>query len=179
MKRRSCTSKKSVSAKKTVALLDSFETLDAIFRRLEQIYKQPACYAVEAMRPFQNQKLKADTDCVGLELAYQKIVKVLREAEKFGQSYSLSGPEYVWRMTSTLSQQEIGLWKGFKRQNANRYNSELHCFYDFSQDRLEFWADLADEARAMSVHQGAAPAAKPAGGNGSDGHKSCRDDRRG
>ena len=53
-------------------------------------------------------------------------------------------------MTSTLSQQEIGLWKGFKRQNANRYNSELDCFYDFSQDRLEFWSDLADEARAMS-----------------------------
>ena len=66
-------------SKKTVALLDSFETLNAIFRRLEQIYKQPACYAVEAMRPFQNQKLKADTDCVGLELAYQKIVKVLRK----------------------------------------------------------------------------------------------------
>ena len=38
-------------SKKTVALLDSFETLDSIFRRLEQIYKQPACYAVEAMRP--------------------------------------------------------------------------------------------------------------------------------
>ena len=119
-------------SKKTVALLDSFETLDGIFRRLEQIYKQPACYAVEAMRPFQNQKLKADTDCVGLELAYQKIVKVLREAEKLDQSYSLAGPEYVWRMTSTLSQQEIGLWKGFKRQNANQYNSELHCFFDFS-----------------------------------------------
>ena len=51
-------------SKKTVALLDSFETLDSIFRRLEQIYKQPACYAVEAMRPFQNQKLKADTDAV-------------------------------------------------------------------------------------------------------------------
>ena len=58
---------------------------------LEQIYKQPACYAVEAMRPFQNQKLKADTDCVGLELAYQKIVKVLREAKKLDQSYSLAG----------------------------------------------------------------------------------------
>ena len=163
-------------SKKTVALLDSFESLDEIFTRLEQIYRQPACYAVEAMRPFQNQKLKADTDCVGLELAYQKIVKILKETEKLDQSYSLAGPEYVWRMTSTLSQQEIGLWKGFKRQHANRYNSELHCFLDFSQDRLQFWADLADEARAMATHQGTAPAAKPAGG--SDGHKSRRDDRR-
>ena len=33
-------------SKKTVILLESFETLDCIFRRLEQIYKQPACYAV-------------------------------------------------------------------------------------------------------------------------------------
>ena len=31
-------------SKKTVTLLDSFETLDSIFQRLEQIYKQPACY---------------------------------------------------------------------------------------------------------------------------------------
>ena len=45
-------------SKKTDTLLDSFETLDSILRRLEQIYKQPACYAVEAMKPFQNQKLK-------------------------------------------------------------------------------------------------------------------------
>ena len=28
-------------SKKTVTLLESFETLDSIFRRLEQIYKQP------------------------------------------------------------------------------------------------------------------------------------------
>ena len=56
-------------SKKTVILLESFETLDSIFRRLEQIYKQPACYAVEAMKPFLNQKLKADNDAVGLEMA--------------------------------------------------------------------------------------------------------------
>ena len=31
----------------------------------------------------------------------------------------------------------------------------------------------------MSAHQGAAPVAKPAGGNGSDGHKSRKDDCRG
>ena len=131
------------------------------------------------MRPFQNQKLKADTDAVGLELSYHKIVKVLRDAQKLDQAYSLSGPKYVWRMTSTLSQQEIGLWKGFKRQHANRYNSELESFNDFSQERLEFWSDLADEARAMSAHHGAAPVAKPAGGSDSEGHKSRKDDRRG
>ena len=91
---------------------------------------------------------------VGLEIAYQKIVKVLRERPiKLGSGpYSLAGPEYVWRMTSTLSQHEIGLWKEFKRQNASRYDSEFNCFFDFSQDRLEYWSDLADEARAMSVH---------------------------
>ena len=98
-------------SKKTVALLDSFDTLDSIFRRLERIYKQPACFAVEVMKPFQNQKLKADNDAVGLEIAYQKIVKVLRETIKLDQVRSLAGPEYVWRMTSTLSQHEIGLWK--------------------------------------------------------------------
>ena len=110
-------------------------------------------------------------------LLIRKLLKYLREAEKLNQSYSLAGPEYVWRMTSTLSQQEIGLWKGFKRQNANNYDSELLCFFDFSQDRLEFWADLADEARAMAIHQGTAPAAKPAGGS-DGGHKSRKDDRR-
>ena len=35
-------------SKKTVTLLECFETLDSIFRRLEQIYKLAACYAVEA-----------------------------------------------------------------------------------------------------------------------------------
>ena len=101
-------------SKKTVILLESFETLDSIFRRLEQIYKQPACYAVEAMKPFLNQKLKADNDAVGLEMAYQTNFRVLRETKKLDQVRSLSGPEYVWRMTATLSQLELGLWKGFK-----------------------------------------------------------------
>ena len=83
--------------------------MDSIFHRLEQVYKQPACYAVEAMKPFQYQELKADNDAVGLEIAYQKIVKVLRETKKLDQVRSLSGPEYVWRMTATLSQLELGL----------------------------------------------------------------------
>ena len=157
-------------SKKTVALLDSFDTLDSIFRRLERIYKQPACYAVEVMKPFQNQNLKADNDAVGLEIAYQTIVKVLRETIKLDQVRSLAGPEYVWRMTSTLSQHEIGLWKGFKRQYASRYDSEFNCFFDFSQDRLEYWSDLADEARAMAIQYETAPAAKPAGGSSHDGY---------
>ena len=55
------------------------------------------------MKLFQYQELKADNDAVGLEIAYQKIVKVLRETKKLDQVRSLSGPEYVWRMTATLS----------------------------------------------------------------------------
>ena len=84
-------------------------------------------------------------------------------------------------MTATLSQLELGLWKGFKWQQANCYESEFDCFYDFAQERLEYLSDLADESRAMAIQQGtapAAPAAKPTGGNGSNGHKPCRDDHR-
>ena len=58
---------------------------------------------------------------------------------------------------------------------------QFDCFNDFSQERLEYWLDLADESRAMAVQQAvatAAPAAKPAGGNGGNGHKPHRDDRR-
>ena len=124
-----------------------------------------------------NQKLKADNDAVGLEMAYQKIIRVLRETKKLDQVRSLWGPEYVWRMTATLSQLELGLWKGFKRQQANHYETEFDCFLDFSQDRLEYWSDLADESRAMSVQQSAAPAAKPAGGHGGDSHKGRKDGR--
>ena len=114
-------------SKKTVILLESFETLDSIFRRFEHIYKQPACYAVEAMKPFLNQKLKADNDAVGLEMAYQKIVRVLRETKKLDQVRSLSGPEYVWRMTATLSQLELGLWKGFNPLSAKKFFDSDFC----------------------------------------------------
>ena len=133
------------------------------------------------MKPFQNQKLKANNDVVGLEIAYQRIVRVLRETKKLDQVHSLSGPEYVWRMTATLSQLELGLWKGFKQQQANPYKSEFDRFYDFSQERLEYWSDLADESRAIAVQRAtatAASAAKPAGSNGGNGHKPRRDDRR-
>ena len=34
-------------------------------------------------------------------MAYQKIVRVLRETKKLDQVHSLSGPEYVWRMAAT------------------------------------------------------------------------------
>ena len=84
-------------------------------------------------------------------------------------------------MTATLSQLELSLWKGFKRQQAHCYESEFDCFYDFAQERLEFWSDLANKSRAMAIQQATvsvAPAAKPAGGNGGNGHQPCRDDRR-
>ena len=84
-------------------------------------------------------------------------------------------------MTATLSQLELGLWKGFKQQKADRYKSEFDCFFDFSQERLEYWSDLADESRVMAFQQGAAsaaPVAKPTGGNGGNSHKPRRDDRR-
>ena len=84
-------------------------------------------------------------------------------------------------MTATLSQLELSLWKGFKRQQAHHYESEFDCFYVFAQERLEYWLDLPDESRVMAVQQAtisAAPAAKLAGDNGGIGHKPCRDDRR-
>ena len=84
----------------------------------------------------------------------------MRETKKLDQVRSLSGPEYMWRMTATLSQLELGLWKGFKQQKADRYKSEFDCFFDFSQERLEYWSDLADESRVMAFQQGAASVAQ-------------------
>jgi hypothetical protein len=168
-------------SKKTVILLDSFETLDQIFVRLEQIYRKPACYTVEAMRPFQNQKLKSNDDSVGLESAYQRIVRVLRDTERLGQMSSLAGPECVWKMTHSLSQNELAGWEQYKQNNAADYDFESECFLDFSTHRLAHWSNLADVMRSMTMDSGSAPAAKPAGGH-QDGPKkgghSGRDDRK-
>ena len=46
---------------------------------------------------------------------------------------------------------------------------------------MEYWSDMAEKSRGMAIQQGAAPAAKPTGGNcgnGHDGHKSPKDDHR-
>ena len=51
----------------------------------------------------------------------------------------------------------------------------------FAQERVEYWSDLADKSRAMAVQQvtvSVALAAKPAGGNGGNGHKPRGDNRR-
>jgi hypothetical protein len=116
-----------------------------------------------------------------LEGAYQKIVKVLRDAEKLGQLPSLSGPDIVWKMTHSLSQNEMGKWREFKFNRAANYDYECECFLDFSIQRLGHYSDEADEMRSMTMESGSAPAAKPAGGH-QDGPKkgghSGRDDRK-
>jgi hypothetical protein len=173
--------KKHCFSNRTVNLLESFETLDQIFVRLEQIYRKPACYTAEAMRPFRNQKLKLNDDYVGLKNTYQEIVMVLKEADMLRQMPSLSGPDIVWKMTHGLSMNEMGKWREFKSNKVTNYEFECECFLDFSISRLRYWSEIAEDMRSMTMESGSAPAAKPTGGQ-QDGHKKGgrggRNDRR-
>jgi hypothetical protein len=161
--------KKHCFSEKTVSSLKDYETLKGIFYCLETLFWPLEHFVAEAIKPFQNQHLKSINDPLELMNAYQKIVWFLEEIR--GQDpVCWIPPDYLDRLSYSLPQSELFLWKQFKQEKFMEYIFEYECFLEFSIFRLGHWSGLIDDRKSRPKEFVSPAAAQPA----SDQRYRCR-----